>query len=125
MIRTILKSKVKKLFISSSSIHYNGSIALPDEIIEAANLKIFEQVHVNNLTNGNRIITYVIRSNQKGYVTINGAASKLFSKGDEIHILSYVQMSDEKIQDFKPILIITNKLNEVIEITNYSDLMEI
>ena len=119
MLRTILKSKVKKLFVSGSSISYKGSIALPDEIIEAADLKLYEQVHVNNLTNGNRIITYVIRSNERGKVTVNGAAAKLFAEGDEIHVLSFAQYSDEEVENFSPQLIITNQDNELVEVVNY------
>ena len=124
MLRTILKSKIKKVKVTKSSIKYEGSIGLPDDLIAAADLNLFEQVHVNNLSNGNRIITYVIRSNEKGSITINGAASKHFSAGDEIHILSFVQLSEDDVKIFAPKLIITDENNELLEILNYTDFLK-
>lgn len=122
MLTTVLKSKIKKVTVSNSSIQYEGSIALPNELIDAAELKLFEQVHVNNLTNGNRIVTYVIRSNRKGYVTINGAASKHFAKGDEIHIISFIQLNEDEVKKFVPKLIITTENNELLEVLNYPEI---
>jgi len=58
----LLRVKLQQVIVSESSSSYPGSIALPDELIEAAGFKLFEQVHVNNLSNGNRIVTYVVRS---------------------------------------------------------------
>ena len=89
MLIQILRAKIQEIIVSESSTSYPGSIGLPEEIIEAAGLQLFEQVHVNNLNNGNRIITYVIKSNRNGFVSLNGAASKKFDKGDRIHVLAF------------------------------------
>ena len=95
MLLQLLRVKIQQLIVTESSESYPGSIALPDDLIEASGLKLFEQVHINNLTNGNRIVTYVVRSKKPGYVSLNGAASKLFKKGDKIHVLSYGYFEDE------------------------------
>lgn len=120
MLFQILKSKIQGVIVSESSINYPGSISLPEEILIASGIKLFEQVHVNNRTNGNRIITYAIKNSQKGKVTINGAASKFFSKGDVVHVLSYAQMDENEINNFSPILVITDEKNRVVEKKPYS-----
>ncbi|HZG99900.1 MAG TPA: aspartate 1-decarboxylase [Flavisolibacter sp.] len=119
MLIQMLRTKVQQLIVSESSEDYPGSIALPDDIIEASGLRLFELVHVNNLTNGNRIITYVVRSKKEGFVTLNGAASKLFKKGDKIHVLAYAQLSEEEVVDFEPRIIYADAENRLIEAKTY------
>ncbi|HEX2532723.1 MAG TPA: aspartate 1-decarboxylase [Chitinophagaceae bacterium] len=116
----LLRTKVQQLIVSESSEDYPGSIALPDEIIEAAGLRLFEQVHVNNLTNGNRIVTYVVRSKRDGFVTLNGAASKLFKKGDKIHVLAYGYFTEQDADDFEPRILYTNSENRLLEAKAYA-----
>ena len=120
MLLQLLRAKIQQLIVSESSESYPGSIALPDEIIQAAGLRLFEQVHVNNLTNGNRIVTYVVRSKKEGFVTLNGAASKLFKKGDKIHVLAYAYFTEQDADDFEPRIIYTDAENRLIEAKTYS-----
>ena len=115
----LLRVKIQQVIVSESSLSYPGSIALPDELIEAAGLRLFEQVHVNNLTNGNRILTYVVRSKKEGFISLNGAASWLFNKGDKIHILAYAYVEEEDAQNHEPRIIYTNEQNRVIETKIY------
>ena len=119
MLIQLLRTKVQQLIVSESSEDYPGSIALPDELIEAAGLRIFEQVHVNNLTNGNRILTYVVRSKKEGFVTMNGAASKLFNKGDKIHVLAYAYFTEQDAGEFEPKIIYADADNRLIEAKTY------
>lgn len=105
MLIHVLKSKIQELTVSESSVLYPGSIALPEELMKAACIREFEQVHVNNKSNGNRIVTYAVISGKKGFVTVNGAASKLFSKGDLIHVLSYAQIDEKESENFSPVLV--------------------
>lgn len=115
----LLRTKVQQLIVTESSESYPGSIGLPDEIIEAAGFRLFEQVHVNNLSNGNRIVTYVVRSKKPGAVTLNGAASKLFKKGDKIHVLAYAYLSEQDADEFEPQIIYADENNKVIEVKTY------
>ena len=105
MLIQLLRVKIQQLIVSESSENYPGSIALPDDLIEAAGLKLFEQVHVNNLTNGNRIITYVVRSKKDGVVTLNGAASKLFKKGDKIHVLAFGYFNEQNVSSCSGVVV--------------------
>jgi aspartate 1-decarboxylase len=114
----VLKSKIQQLVVTQSSVEYPGSVALPEELMLAAKLKQFEQVHVNNKTNGNRIITYVVKSKENN-VTLNGAASKRFNVGDEIHVVSYAIIDDTQADKHQPILVLADKKNKLIECKPY------
>jgi len=120
MLIQLLRVKVQQLIVSESSEDYPGSIALPDEIIEATGLRLFEQVHVNNLTNGNRIVTYVVRSKREGFVTLNGAASKLFKRGDKIHVLAYGYLTEQDADQFEPKIIYADAQNRLLEAKTYA-----
>jgi aspartate 1-decarboxylase len=117
-----LKCKIKELTVTESSILYPGSIAIPEEILLASGIREFEQVHVNNKTNGNRILTYALKSREKGFVSINGAASHLFNKGDLIHVISYC-LTDASEGNSLPVLITANNQNEVVAVESYRDVL--
>jgi len=118
MLIQVLKSKIQKLIVTESSIDYPGSISIPEELLLASGIRQFEMVHVNNKTNGNRITTYAV-VNKEGCVTINGAASKLFNKGDEVHVLAYTYASDEELTNFSPTLVLTDNENKLLETKPY------
>ncbi|MBL7931480.1 MAG: aspartate 1-decarboxylase [Bacteroidia bacterium] len=119
MLIQILKSKIQELVVSESSILYPGSIALPLELMKAASIREFELVHVNNKTNGNRITTYAVPSGKPGFVTVNGAASRLFNKGDLIHVLSFAYLDEKESGSFSPILVKTDDSNKIKEAGSY------
>ena len=116
----LLRCKIQQLIVSESSESYPGSIALPDDLIEAAGLRLFEQVYINNLTNGNRIMTYVVRSKKPGFVSLNGAASKLFSKGDKIHVLAFGYFKEEEAFGFEPTIVYADAHNRMLEVKIYA-----
>ncbi|MEO6818625.1 MAG: aspartate 1-decarboxylase [Ginsengibacter sp.] len=121
MLIQLLRIKIQELIVSESSAAYPGSIALPLEIIKATGLKLFEKVHVNNLSNGNRIVTYVVKSSKEGYVSLNGAASKKFNKGDKIHVLAYGYMDSEATEeDFRPLILYADANNRMLEVKEYT-----
>lgn len=114
----MLKTKIQELVVTDSSIDYPGSIALPGDILSAAGIYPFEKVYVNNKSNGNRIITYaVVSSEQK--VTVNGAASHLFRKGDLVHVLSYALVNEEEAKVHQPLLVLANGNNSLLEVKPY------
>jgi aspartate 1-decarboxylase len=115
----ILKAKIQQVVVSESNINYPGSISLPAELLKASGIKQFELVHVNNRTNGNRIITYAVKNTKQGFVSVNGAASKFFQKGDIIHILAFAQLSETEADAFTPTLVLTDNQNNVIESKSY------
>jgi aspartate 1-decarboxylase len=119
MLLNILKSKIKELVVTESNILYPGSISIPQDIMLAANIHEFELVHVNNKTNGNRIITYAVQNKNKGVVTLNGAASKHFKKGDIIHVMTYALLNKKERLTFNPILVLCNSQNQKTDAKPY------
>uniref|UniRef100_A0A7V4JR85 Aspartate 1-decarboxylase n=1 Tax=Thermodesulfobacterium geofontis TaxID=1295609 RepID=A0A7V4JR85_9BACT len=111
----LLKSKIHLATVTGKNLFYEGSLTLDKEIMEKANLKPFEAVWIYNLTNGKRFETYVIEGN-KGEVILNGAAARLGEIGDKIIIVSYTWVSQEKIKDFKTLLVYLTERNEIKEI---------
>jgi len=120
MLLQLLRVKIQQVSVSESSEKYPGSIALPDDLIEACGFKLFEQVHVNNSNNGNRIITYVVRSKRPGYVSLNGAASKKFNKGDKIHVLAFGYLDEKDANDFTPMIVYADADNKLKEVKKYT-----
>lgn len=116
----ILRSKIQGVIVTESSLEYPGSISLSPELMEASGIRQFELVHVNNKTNGNRIVTYAIKNNRKAHVTINGAASRFFQKGDVVHILAFGFINDAEAETSQPTLVITDDENNVIKSGPYS-----
>ena len=117
---TVLKAKIQEVRVTESDTNYPGSIAIPEELLIASGIRQFEQVYVNNKTNGNRIITYAVKSKARGFVSVNGAASKQFSKGDVIHILAYAQLQETEVANFQPTLVITDQDNNLVEEKPYA-----
>jgi len=84
----MLKSKLSGLKVTDASLHYEGSITLDPKLMREADILEYEQVHVLNVSNGKRFVTYAIAGDE-GEVCVNGAASHLVDIGDEIMVLAY------------------------------------
>ena len=116
MRRTILKSKIHRITITGADLHYEGSLTLDEAIMEAANLVPFEKVEVFNINNGNRFSTYVIPgARYSGECILNGAAARLGHSGDLIIIVSYADVKDDELKDFKVNLVYIDEENNIKE----------
>lgn len=114
MKRQILKSKVHQAVVTETNLEYEGSLTLDETLMEAADLVPFEQVHVLNITNGERFITYLIKGKKdSGVVGVNGAAAHKASVGDKLIVVSYTFMDDEEINFFIPKVIIVDERNKI------------
>ncbi|WP_029519877.1 aspartate 1-decarboxylase [Persephonella sp. IF05-L8] len=116
MRRTVLKSKIHRITITGADLHYEGSLTLDEAIMEAANLVPFEKVEVFNINNGNRFSTYVIPgARYSGECILNGAAARLGHSGDLIIIVSYADVEDNELKDFKVNLVYIDDENNIKE----------
>ena len=111
----VLKSKLHRVRVTQADLNYIGSVTIDEDLMNAANLIEGEQVHVFNYTNGERIITYVIKGERgSGIICLNGPAALKFKVGDEAIIISYAQMEFDAAKKFKPAVVFpdttTNKL---------------
>ncbi len=110
----VLKSKIHKATVTQSDLNYIGSIAIDENLMEAANLIENERVHVYNITNGERFDTYVILGERSsGIISLNGAAARKVAIGDKIIIVSYASMDFEKAKQFKPVIIFPDDDNKL------------
>lgn len=115
MLIEVLKSKIHKVTITGANLHYVGSITIDEDLMDAAGLIENEKVHVLNLNNGERLITYVIKGTRgSGDVILNGAAARKVIPGDIVIIMSFGQVDVNEARSFKPVVIFpdsrTNKL---------------
>lgn len=115
MVIEVLKSKIHRVTITDANLNYVGSIAIDEDLINAANIIENEKVQVLDLNNGERFETYVIKGKRgSGDICLNGAAARKVLVGDIILIMSYASMDFEEAKSFHPWVIFpdtkTNKL---------------
>ena len=102
----ILKSKIHRVSVTEANVNYIGSITIDENLMDAANIIEYEKVHVVNITNGERLITYVIKGERNSRtICLNGAAAHKANIGDIVIILSYAIMSPEEAKMYKPICV--------------------
>ena len=110
----VLKSKIHRATITQADLHYIGSIAIDLDLMEAANLIENGRVNIYNITNGERLDTYVIKGERgSGVISVNGAAARKVAVGDSIIIVSYASMDFEVAKTFKPSIIFPDNDNKI------------
>ncbi len=116
MFYSMLKSKIHRATVTDASLHYEGSITIDEDYMEKAKILPYEQVHIYNVTNGNRFTTYAIPGRRGSKVIcVNGAAVHKANKGDVIIIATYGLYSEEEIKKgHKPTNIYLDENNEEI-----------
>jgi aspartate 1-decarboxylase len=112
----VLKSKLHRVRVTQAELNYVGSITVDEDLMDAVNFIEGEKVQVVNITNGERLETYVIKGERgSGKICLNGAAARRVAVGDLLIIMSYALMDFEEAKTFEPWLAFpnseTNKLN--------------
>ncbi len=106
----VVKSKIHRVKITDSDLNYIGSITIDEDLMDAANIIEGEKVHIVNINNGERLITYAIKGERKsGDIILNGPAARRVAKGDIIIIISYAMLEFEEAKNFKPSIIFPNE----------------
>jgi aspartate 1-decarboxylase len=112
MQRTMLKSKLHRVHVTHSELHYEGSCAIDEVLLEAANIREYEQISIYNVTNGERFSTYAIRAERNsGIISVNGAAAHKANPGDIIIIASYAVYNEIELEKFAPQLVYVDSNN--------------
>jgi aspartate 1-decarboxylase len=108
----MLKSKIHRAHLTGTELGYEGSITIDRALLDAADMLPGEQVHVLNLSNGSRIVTYVIEGPARSQmVLLNGPAARAGHAGDEIIVLSYCELSDEDALAHRPRIVRVDEKN--------------
>ncbi|MFD1314814.1 aspartate 1-decarboxylase [Namhaeicola litoreus] len=112
----VVKSKIHRVSITGSELNYIGSITIDEDLMDASNLIEGEKVHIVNINNGERFVTYVITGERKkGEIILNGPAARRVAKGDIIIIISYASMPFEEAKKFKPTIIFPNEITNSLD----------
>lgn len=115
MFRNMLKSKIHRATVTDADLHYEGSVSVDLDLLEASNILPFEHVHIWDVTNGNRFETYTLEAPRgSGTICINGAAAHLAKKGDIIIITSFMSLSEQEAKDYIPTVILVDEQNRII-----------
>lgn len=115
MLISICKSKIHRATITEANLDYEGSITIDADLMAAADLVEYEKVQVANVSNGERLETYVIRGEPgSGIICLNGAAARKGNKGDIIIIISYGLIEKEKAASFKPKVVKVDNRNKAV-----------
>ena len=119
MLRTVCKSKLHGATVTDANVHYTGSVTLDAQLMQAADLVPYEQVHVVDVNNGARVITYCIEGAPgSGTVCVNGAAARLISAGDTVILIAYAQVTPEELAQMAPKVVMLdarNRIQQIIE----------
>ena len=111
----VLKSKIHRVKITEAELHYVGSIAIDEDLMDAANLIEGEKVQIVNINNGERLETYVIKGERgSGTICLNGPAARKAQVGDVVIIISYASMKLEKARKFQPTVIFPSPDNKLV-----------
>jgi aspartate 1-decarboxylase len=117
MQRTLLAAKIHSCTITDANLQYMGSISIDELLLTAVGIVPYEQVHVVNVNNGERFITYAIAAaSGSGSIELNGAAARLGVQGDKLIVMTYAQFNDVEVRDYHPKVIIVDDRNRITEI---------
>ena len=116
---TLLKSKLHKVTVTLTELEYEGSCAIDANLLSAAGINEYEQIHIYNLNNGERFTTYAIKAEAgSGVISVNGAAAHKANKGDRVIICCYARLSQQEVASFKPTLVYVDSANQIIRTSN-------
>jgi aspartate 1-decarboxylase len=114
MFLNMLKGKLHGATVTQCDLHYEGSVSIDTELLDASGILPHERVDIWNVTNGSRIQTYAIEA-PRGSKTIglNGAAARHFAVGDQVIIAAFASVEAEKARNYKPDVVIVNPDNTI------------
>ena len=114
MQRTMLKSKLHRVRVTHSELDYEGSCAIDEELLEAADIREYQQIEIYNVNNGERFTTYAIRAQRNsGIISVNGAAARKAAPGDILIIATYAIYNELELEKFKPDLVYVDAMNRI------------
>ncbi|MGH8672669.1 MAG: aspartate 1-decarboxylase [Burkholderiales bacterium] len=115
MQRTMLRSKLHRVRVTHSEPDYEGSCAIDEALLEAADIREYQQIDVYNVSNGERFTTYAMRAKRdSGIVSVNGAAARRVSRGDVVIIACYATYSEMELQKYQPLLVYVDEHNRIV-----------
>jgi aspartate 1-decarboxylase len=113
----MLKSKIHRATLTGSDLNYVGSITIDADLLEAADIREHELVHVLDIDNGARFETYTIAGGRgSGDMQVNGAAARLVHSGDKVIVVSYASYEETELESYEPVVVHVNATNEIVTV---------
>jgi len=110
----MLKSKLHRVTVTHAELHYEGSCAIDEDLLEAANIREYEQIDIWNVNNGERFTTYAIRAERgTGTISVNGSAARKAAPGDLLIIASFASYNELELNKYEPELIYADAQNRI------------
>ena len=117
MFRTLLKSKIHRVKTTHAELHYEGSCAIDEDLLDASGIVENEQIHIWNVDNGERFVTYANKGQRgTGMISVNGSAARRAAVGDLLIIAAFAQVNEEELATHKPKLVFVNDQNQQVEL---------
>ena len=124
MQRQMLKSKIHRASVTACDSDYVGSISIDPELMRAADLLPNEQVHVWDVDNGSRFVTYVIEGEPESRtMQVNGAAARLVREGHKIIVASFGAYDERDLESYAPVVVHVNERNEVLDVDSHPEVL--
>lgn len=118
MLRTLCKSKIHRATITEANLNYVGSLTVDEDLLQLSDILPYEQVHVVNVSNGERLVTYAIPGPRgSGVVCLNGAAARRGQPGDLIIVIAYGHYNEAEAQAFQPRIVVVDEHNRPVPLT--------
>ncbi|MCW5611744.1 MAG: aspartate 1-decarboxylase [Rubrivivax sp.] len=126
MFRTLLKSKIHRVTVTQCELHYEGSCAIDENLLEAAGIIENEQIHIWNVDNGERFVTYAIKGQRgTGIISVNGSAARRAAVGDQVIIASFAQITEQEMEAFRPTLVFVDEANRQISLRDFVPVQQV
>jgi aspartate 1-decarboxylase len=110
----MLKGKIHRVTVTHAELHYEGSIAIDGNLLDAAGMREYEQIHAWNVNNGERFVTYALRAEEgSGIISVNGSAAHRAQPGDLIIIAAFVSLTEAEAAQHKPQLVYVDADNRI------------
>src|SRR5947209_14966859 len=114
MQRTMMKSKLHRATVTAADLHYEGSLTIDSDLLDAADILPNEQIHVWDVTNGTRLVTYALRGEPgSGEVQVNCAGAHLIRPGDIIIVATYGSFDEDEVRGHEPLVVFVDAENRV------------
>jgi aspartate 1-decarboxylase len=115
MQRHLMKSKIHRATITAADLHYEGSLTVDQDLLDAADLVSYEEVQVVNVNNGARLSTYVIPGERgSGTVQLNGAAARMGLPGDLVIVIAYAVYDERELAEYRPTIVFVDGANRPV-----------
>lgn len=114
MQRMMLKSKLHRVTVTQAELHYEGSCAIDEDLLDAADIREYQQIEIWNVNNGERFTTYAIRAERgSGTISVNGAAARKAAPGDLLIIATFAMYNELELAKFEPDLVYVDARNRM------------